>query len=221
MNCFKLNIGQIINKINNGIEIFNISDQTKTYMLFNTKFDIKQYYNYVILSKNIKNNDLKFIFYYGNNAKIDFVTSKQDYINKLNEIKNVKVNCDNKSLQILFNTYLPNILKFDDINAKCLNFDSFFDAYNNFKQKNITAMQFYLWIKHRYFGIEIENNILKISPLIKENFEFTIKINNKLYTIPVIMGDKKYILINNVKFYNCNTIDINKLEGIDKLLFVQ
>ncbi len=182
---------------------------------------LKMYKCFNIAPKTEKN----FVLYIGN-KKINKTNLKESYNlynKKINEIVNFKIKCQNKTLEYLVNFYLPNRIILEDVDKTYdLNIDNFEECYFLFKQKKLSNLNFYFWLKHYYIGIVEDKNFIKIDTKLKEDFTLYYKLNHKTKEIQVKNNAnfQKYMIVSGVKFYNCNLITKQNLDTIDKLTLV-
>ena len=167
----------------------------------------------------------KFILYIGNKqlSKNNLLESIELYNKKIREIINLKIKCGNKKLEYLVNFYLPNRIILEDVNRiEKFNIENFEECCFLYKQKKMSSLNFYLWLKTYYLGIIENENFVKFSPLLKENFTVYYHYNQKTKEILFNYDakSKKYMVINDVKFYNYNVISKQNLDKIDKLMLV-
>ena len=177
--------------------------------------------------KVLKNQTKTFTIYIGDNNKkiVDIKNAYSNYQKKITNLLNCKIKCSDKKLEYMFNFYLPNRIILDNINVNThmqYNFKSYEEAYYNFVNKNISALQYYQWLKHIYFGIVDNKESLKIKPLQKSNFSIYYQYANKNKVIQIVSSNdsKKYVLFDNVKYFNCNAISKQNLNKIDDFIVV-
>ncbi len=170
------------------------------------------------------NSEEQFVLYIGNRqiTKNDLYESLILYKRKIDDIVNFKIKCRNKTLEYLINYYLPNRIILEDLNElDNANADNFEECYFLFKQKKLSSLSFYLWLKHFYVGLIENENFLKFNTKLEEDFVIYYTFNNKTKEIVFKnMKSQKYMLINGVKFHNCNLISKQNLDAIDKLMLV-
>ena len=91
-----------------------------------------------------------------------------------------------------------------------------------FKQKNINALDFYIWLIDVYFGIKETSMTVTVKPLCKDDFSIIYKHHSKDIYINIERANSNeiYMNIDGVKYKNYLLIPKNKLDIINKVMLV-
>ncbi|MBO5884234.1 MAG: hypothetical protein J6Q51_00385, partial [Clostridia bacterium] len=164
-------------------------------------------------------------FYVGTQNKSQYLI-KDDincFYESLYKFLNYKVKISNKKLEYLFNVYLPKQIESCELDTKQkIEIKDINEVYKLYKQKHITAINFYLWLKEVYFGIKETNVGILIKPIYTGEFclLYKHKLRDIVISIKNLCLDNKYMEIDGVKYKNYFLIPKNKLDIINKVMLV-
>ena len=154
----------------------------------------------------------------------NFYDKHLKFCNFLNKLFVYRVECNNKTFQLYFNTILPNdIVRHFASNGVCEeqggsrynNFECLLEAY---KTKKISAYEMYTQMLSNLIGLKENENAYTIFPKLK--FGLTLyKFDKKLFEVRV-EGKEKYIEIDKVKYYNFFCIPKTKILSDNDILLV-
>ncbi len=160
-----------------------------------------------------------FCVYFGDSLinKNTLFNSQKNYSAKLEGLLNIRIKSKNVKLNYLINYYL--IKKVTSCSYLNLYEKEFDIVYNLFKKKAITALDFYMWLKMVYLGIEQSDDRIKVHPICKFDFEVEIRIDDKKLNIEVKHSKQSgsCIIVDNIKYHNINVIPYNQILNCKKL----
>ncbi len=217
----KVSKGIFIKHILNNQSQYLLSNKSLKYLVEIDKFLIPK----IRLAKNINikaKSSCDFIIYYGNkqldeNALNKSIDNYKDYLKKL---LNFAINSKDMKLNYLINSLLPR--KVTKVNYNKINSISFKEVSTLFIKQKIDALDYYMWLKETYFGILATKYKIKILPLYDQNFEASIVLDGKKYLIDVKRSNDgaKYLILDDVKFHNINSVAVKHLSACDKLQII-
>lgn len=218
-------------KISRGIFIYNIL-KNKSYYILNTNNITFNYSNkyelpFISFSKILKlkaNQTKQIIFYVGdkNLSKQQIEQNIQNHIKSLQDLFCCKVEILDKSLQFLFNVYLPKQIEHYGKDTKqSIIKNDFNQVLIDYKQKRLDCYGFYVWLKEVYFGIKETSTHLYIKPLCKDDFAIVYKFKDRDICVKIKHeNNKNYMILDGVKYNNFLVIPKNKLSTIKDVLLV-